>query len=240
MATEIQTFGVLNRILEKPKEEYDSSFLEIQAQHAVHNRVLTVALIAACTVIVAGAASVWRIANAIRAIEPTVIRIDPSGEPVVAPYASLAYKPRVNEMKYFLSHFVHDHYSMMRASIVDSFTREKYYLDSALSSQIDENQRRTKAISTFLTSAEDEVDIEVRQIVIDDLKTSPYKAVVEFDKVFRAPQDRVLLNSREKKRERFTATIHFRFMETVPTEMIQHNPLGFTVTEIHEDKAFIQ
>jgi type IV secretion system protein VirB5 len=54
------------------------------------------------------------------------------------------------------------------------------------------------------------VDVEVKNVVLDDLRQSPYSARIEFEKVFTNPLDHT-----EIKRERWTASVTYVFRESV-------------------------
>jgi type IV secretion system protein VirB5 len=70
-------------------------------------------------------------------------------------------------------------------------------------------------------------------VAIQDLRASPYKATVDFEKVFLTPQDHA-----ELRRERYTASFVFALQEHVSNTLIPYNPLGITITYFHEDQAF--
>ena len=70
-------------------------------------------------------------------------------------------------------------------------------------------------------------------MAIEDLRTAPYKAAVEFEKVFRTAND-----NREVKRERFVAHFVFTVMDKVPNNFVPVNPLGLVITYFREDQAF--
>src|ERR1700719_1581014 len=59
-------------------------------------------------------------------------------------------------------------------------------------------------IDGFLTGTADEAEIQVRNVTLDDLKAAPYKAVVEFDKVYTGYGNR-----QERSRETYVAQITF-------------------------------
>ena len=79
----------------------------------------------------------------------------------------------------------------------------------------------------------EEVEINVTRVAIQELRTTPYKATVDFEKVYLTPQDRV-----EVRRERFTASFVFVLQKHVSNALIPFNPLGITITYFHDDQAF--
>jgi type IV secretion system protein VirB5 len=54
------------------------------------------------------------------------------------------------------------------------------------------------------------IDVDVKEVVLDDLRQSPYSARIEFEKVFTNPSDHT-----ELKRERWTASVTYVFRENV-------------------------
>jgi type IV secretion system protein VirB5 len=77
------------------------------------------------------------------------------------------------------------------------------------------------------------VDIEIKAVVLGDTRQAPYRAHVEFEKVFRSQGDQ-----QEQCRERWTANVVYGFRDEVPNEMLLTNPLGLVISYVHEDQAF--
>jgi len=77
------------------------------------------------------------------------------------------------------------------------------------------------------------IDVEVRQVVLDDLRLSPYAARIEFVKVFTNSADHS-----ELKRERWTASVTYVFRENVKNNELAVNPLGLTIVRFRADQAF--
>jgi len=90
-----------------------------------------------------------------------------------------------------------------------------------------------QAIENFLKGSADEVDIHVKNVTLDDLTTSPYKASVEFEKIYSG-----LGNRLERARETYVAQITFVLRDQVPNTMVLVNPLGLTITYVRVDQAF--
>ena len=77
------------------------------------------------------------------------------------------------------------------------------------------------------------VDVEIKNVVLDDLRQSPYSARIEFEKVFTNPADHS-----EIKRERWTASVTYVFRENVKNNELAVNPLGLTIVRFRADQAF--
>jgi len=90
-----------------------------------------------------------------------------------------------------------------------------------------------RAIETFLAGAGEEIEVKVNNVSIEDLRSSPYRATVDFEKIYHSPAAH-----EEARREKYVANIVFVKKDRVPNEMIPVNPLGLTITYFREDQAF--
>jgi type IV secretory pathway component VirB8 len=96
-----------------------------------------------------------------------------------------------------------------------------------------EANKKTKAIETFLAAPAEEIDIQVKNVALEDLRKAPYKATVDFEKVYYATADHA-----EIRREKYVASFVFTVREHIPNSLIPVNPLGLTITYFREDQAF--
>lgn len=211
------------------KEQY----LELYGSTAVMNTYLKIALLCLCLTCVGLIFLNIKTYDAFHNLKPLVIRINDLGRAEAISYGSLEYHPQENEIKYFLVQFVQQYYGRMRATVRESYTRSLYYLDGRLASAIIEANKKTKAIETFLNAPSEEIDIEVKNVVIEDLRQPPYKATADFEKVYYASADHS-----EIRREKFVASFVFVIKDRVPNAIIPVNPLGLTITYFREDQAF--
>lgn len=208
-------------------------YLELYASHLVVNAHLRVAVLC-LSLISLGLAGLegwtyWLYHH----VQPLVIRIDQLGRAEAINYGSLNYQPQAAEIKYFLIEFVQQFYGRMRTTVRESYPKSLYFLDGRLAASIIDADKKNKAIETFLTSPREEIDIEVSSVAIEDLRQSPVKAAVEFEKVYYSPGDH-----RELRRERYTASFVFLIRQPVANALIPVNPLGLTITYFREDQAF--
>lgn len=165
--------------------------------------------------------------------KPLVIRINDVGRAEAVNYDSLEYQPRDAEIRYFLMDFVTKHYGRMRATVRESYARSLYFLDGRLADATMEANKKSKAIETFLAGQGEEIEINVRNVSIEDLRTSPFKATVDFEKIYYSSGSQL-----EAKREKYSAHFVFVVKERVPNSWIPINPLGLTITYFREDQAF--
>src|SRR3954447_4954271 len=166
-------------------------------------------------------------------VKPLIVRINDVGRAGVVQYNAMEYTPREAELKYFLAQFVHDFYSRNRATVRNDFSRSLYFLERQLAEAHMEKNRRTKEIENFLVSGGEEVEVTVRNIVIHDLRTAPYRATVDYEKVYYTASTHA-----ESRRERYVGSFVFTIRDIVPNNLIPVNPLGITINYFREDQAF--
>ena len=169
-----------------------------------------------------------------RNFKPLVIRIDDVGHAAAVSYDSLTYTPQAPELKYFLVQFVTMHYGRMRATVRQQYAQSLYFLDGRLADATMEANKKSGLIERFLTSGGEEIDIRVKNVTLEDLRQPPYRATVDFEKVYLAPATRA-----ELKREAFVAHLVFVLTRQVDNARIPINPLGLTITYFREDQAFV-
>jgi type IV secretion system protein VirB5 len=165
--------------------------------------------------------------------KPLVIRINDVGRAEAVTYDSLRYQPHDAEVRYFLIQFVTNHYSRMRATVRENFARSLYFLDGRLADATIEANKKSRAIETFLAGEGPQIDVVVDNVSIEDMRNPPYKATVDFERVYSNYGD-----GTDLKREKYTAHFVFVVKDRVPNSMIPVNPLGLTITYFREDQAF--
>jgi|SRR6185437_59963 len=172
--------------------------------------------------------------RALANVHPVFIRINDIGRAEAVDYNGLAYKPQEAENRYYLKQWAELYYSRNHYSIQKDFTNSLYFLSGDLQRAVMDEYHRDKLIENFVAdSTQPNVDIEVKNVTIEDLRQSPYKAQIEFVKIFTNPADHS-----EIKRERWTAHVVYSFREHVANEMLLVNPLGLTISYFREDQAF--
>ncbi len=207
-------------------------FVEIYGSTAVMNTYLKIALVLHTFVLIGLIGLNVRSQNQVRHFKPWVIRIDAVGRAQAVNYTDLEYEPREAEVRYFLTDFVARHYSRMRATLRDNYARSLYFLDGQLADALMDANKRSGALETFLAGTGEEIDVQVKNVVLEDLRKSPYRATVDFEKQFYGPGRTPL------RRERYVANVVFVFQDHVPNELVPVNPLGVTITYLREDQAF--
>jgi type IV secretory pathway TrbF-like protein len=164
---------------------------------------------------------------------PLVIRIDEVGRATAVNYATFTYTPHAPELKYFLIRFVTTHYSRMRATVRQQYAESLYFLDGRLADATIEANKKSGTIERFLTAGTEEIDVHVKNVTLEDLREPPYRATVDFDKIYFSPATRA-----EARRETYVAHFVFVMDDHVDNARIPINPLGLTITYFREDQAF--
>ncbi len=136
--------------------------------------------------------------------------------------------------KYYLSRWTELFFGRNRYTIQRDFTNALFFMNADVQRAVVEEYRKSKSIDAFIhDSTMAYVDIEVKNVILDDLRQSPYSARVEFVKVYTNPADHS-----EVKRERWTASVTYVFRDAVQNGEIQVNPLGLTIVSFRADQAF--
>ncbi len=200
----------------------------------VTNTYLKIALLALALVAAGLIYANVKTARMVQNFKPLVIRINDIGRAEAVKYDTLGYKPQDAEVKYFLSDFCRLYYGRNRYTIRDNFKRSLLFMEAQLANSVAEAYQKNHTVEGYLQdpSAPD-IDIEVGKVSIEDLRSAPYKATVDFYEIAYSPRDHV-----EIKRTLYTAHFVFLFRDSVPNELIQVNPLGLAVTYFREDQAF--
>lgn len=163
--------------------------------------------------------------------KPLVVRIDTVGRPETLT-AESSYQPTEREIRYFLTAFVQNHYSRRRATLRESYEHSLYFLEGRLAEALMDANRKSKELELFLSGTGDEIDIKVMNVAIEDLRIAPYKASVDFEKIYLAA------DHKEAKRERYSAHFEFIVKDRVPNRLVPINPLGMIITYYRQDQAF--
>src|SRR5579864_280830 len=218
-----------------PLEDARRQYVELFGSALVMNTYLKIALLAVSLVALGLVVLNVRTQAAAAHLKPLVIRIDDIGRAQALQYDTLTYQPQgqAPELKYFLTQFVTEHYARMRATVKERYTESLYFLDASLADATIAQNQRAQTIEGFLAGNADEIEIQVKNVTLDELKTPPYKAAVDFEQVYYSPGSR-----QERKRETYIAQITFVLRDQIPNAMVLVNPLGLTITYVRVDQAF--
>jgi type IV secretory pathway component VirB8 len=214
--------------------EAGQKYLEQYGDPIVTNTYLKLTIFILSAVCLAVLALFYRAQVTLNATKPLVIRINDVGRAEAVDYQNFAYRPQEAENRYFLSEWARAYYSRNHYTIQKDFTKALYFLNGDLQNAILERYKKDKVIESFLLDPSQlNADVEVKTVAIEDLRQPPYKARIEFYKIFTSPLDHT-----EQRRERWTANVVYIFRDQVANEMLPINPLGLTITYFREDQAF--
>jgi len=218
-----------------PIEDAKRQYVELFGSALVMNTYLKIALL--CVSLVAVGLLVLNVRNQAKYanVKPLVIRIDDVGRAQAVQYDTLTYRPQgqAPELRYFLTQFVTKHFARVRSTVREQYAESLFFLDAALVDATIAQDQRSQTIEGFLASTGDEVEIEVKNVTLENLDAPPYKAAVDFQKVYSG-----LGNHLERTRETYVAQITFVLLDQVPNNMVLVNPLGLTITYFRVDQAF--
>src|ERR1700674_2738107 len=205
-----------------PIEDAKRQYVELFGSALVMNTYLKIALLCVSLVALGLLLLNFHTQRQYANVKPLVIRIDDIGRAQAVQYDTLTYQPQgqAPELKYFLTQFVTKHFARMRATVKERYAESLYFLDAAIADATIAQNQRTQTLETFLSGASDEVEIHVKNVTLDELKSPPYKAAVDFDQVSYAFGSR-----QEKKRETFVAQLTFVLKDQIPNAMVLVNPL---------------
>jgi type IV secretion system protein VirB5 len=218
-----------------PIEDAKRQYVELFGSALVLNTYLKIALLCVSIIAVGLLVLNIRTVQKYEHLKPLVIRIDDVGRAQAVQYDDLTYKPQgqAPELKYFLTQFITKHFARIRSTLKQQYAESLFFLDAGLADATIAQHQRDHAIEDFLAGADDEIEIVVHNVTLDDLKTSPYKASVEFEQVSYGRGNR-----QERKRETFVAQLTFVIRDQIPNAMVIVNPLGLTITYFRVDQAF--
>jgi type IV secretory pathway TrbF-like protein len=209
-------------------------YLEQYGDPLVMNTYLKITIVVLAAVCLALAALVFRSQKALANMHPLIVRINDVGRAEAIDYRNFQYRPQEAENKYYLTRWAELYFSRNRFTIERDQTNSLYFLNGDVQRAVIDQERKDNIIPVYIKdSTLPYVDVEVNEVVLDDLRQSPYSARIEFEKVFTNPSDHT-----ELKRERWTASVTYVFRENVKNNELAVNPLGLTIVRFRADQAF--
>jgi type IV secretory pathway TrbF-like protein len=192
-------------------------YLEQYGDPLVMNTYLKITILVLGIVCVMLGVLTFKSQKALAGMKPLVIRINDVGHADAIDYRNYEYKPQEAENKYYLSRWATLYFQRNRYTIERDQTQALYFLNS------DVQQDSTLPY----------VDINIKSVILDDLRQSPYSARIEFEKVYTNANDHS-----EIKTERWTASVTYVFADHVENNALAFNPLGLTIVRYRADQAF--
>ena len=226
MSTDTKTNSAITRAAERYLEQYGDPL--------VMNTYLKVTVLVLAAVCFALAALVFKSQSALANMHPLIVRINDVGHAEAIDYRNFQYRPQEVENKYYLTRWAELYFSRNRFTIERDQTASLYFLNSDVQRAVIDQERKDNSIQNYVKdSLLPYVDVEVKNVILDDLRQSPYSARIEFEKLYSSPADHT-----ELKRERWTTTVTYVFRENVKNNELAVNPLGLTIVRFRADQAF--
>ena len=209
-------------------------YLEQYGEPLVMNTYLKVTILVLAVIALALAAMVFKSQKVLASMHPFIIRINDVGRAEAIDYRNFQYRPQEAENKYYLSRWAELYFSRNRFTIERDQTNALYFLNGDVQRAVIAQEQKDNIIQSYRNdSSLPFVDVEVKNVVLDDLRQSPYSARIEFEKVYTNPTDHS-----ELKRERWTASVTYVFRDNVQNNELAVNPLGLTIVRLRADQAF--
>ena len=209
-------------------------YLEQYGDPLVTNTYLKIAMLCLAGLCVMLGLLVFKSQKALASAKPFIIRISDVGHAEAIDYRNFDYRPQEAENKYYLTRWANLYFGRNRYTLERDQTQALYFLNSDVQRAVIEQEQKNNLITTYVKdSTLPYVDIEVKNVILDDLRQSPYSARIEFDKVFTNSGDQSVL-----KREKWTATVTYVFNPQVSNEKTTVDPLGLTIIRFRVDQAF--
>ena len=213
-----------------PRPDPGQEFAEIWAEavtSARHLRIFTLAFAGLTLVLLI---IIVRLVGA-PAPKPIVIRVDEVGRAQALAYEAVEAQadPLAPTTKFFLNQFLTDYYSRRTATAEEAWSRALRFLSVDLANAAFRAESEGVAqVAAGVTAEERQVQAVVLRI--HPQPEPPHAATADFDLV-------TLVRGAEQSRERWTASLQFTFLETVPTALLPVNPMGVLVTYLQADRA---
>lgn len=209
-------------------------YLEQYGDPLVMNTYLKITILVLAAISIALAAVVYHSQMALARVHPLIVRINEVGRAEAVDYRNFQYKPQEAENKYYLTRWAELYFSRNRFTIERDQTNALYFLNGDVQRAVIDQERKENVIANYAKdSSLPFVDVEVKNVILDDLRQSPYSARIEFEKIFANPADQSQL-----KREQWTASVTYVFRDQVKNNELAVNPLGLTIIRFRADQAF--
>jgi type IV secretory pathway TrbF-like protein len=226
MSTNAKPLPEITRAAERYLEQYGDPL--------VMNTYLKVTILVLAVVCTALAVLLFRGQMALVNVHPLIVRINDVGRAEAIDYRNFQYRPQEAENKYYLTRWAELYFSRNRFTIERDQTNSLYFLNGDVQRAVIDQERKDNIIANYAKdSSLPFIDMEVKNVILDDLRQSPYSARIEFEKIFTNPSDHT-----ELRREQWTASVTYVFRETVKNNELAVNPLGLTIVRFRADQAF--
>jgi type IV secretory pathway TrbF-like protein len=226
MATMTKPTPAITRAAERYLEQYGDPL--------VMNTYLKITILALAVVCLVLAGLIYRSQMALASVHPLIVRINDAGQAQAIDYRDFKYRPEEAENKYYLTRWAELYFSRDRFTIERDQANALYFLNGESQRAVIDQEQKNDVIANYTKdSSLPFVDVEVKNVILDNLQQSPYTARIEFEKVFTNPEDQSVI-----KREQWTASVTYVFRDKVKNKELTVNPLGLTIIRFRADQGF--
>ena len=132
-------------------------------------------MLALAVVCVALAGLLFRSQKALANLHPMIVRINDVGRAEAIDYRNFQYRPQEAENKYYLTRWAELYFSRNRFTIERDQSNSLYFLNDDVQRAVINLEQKDSVIQSYARdSTLPFVDVEVKNVVLDDLRQSPY------------------------------------------------------------------
>src|SRR6202789_2705219 len=158
-------------------------YLEQYGDPLVMNTYLKVTILVLASVCLSLAGLTFKSQAALANMHPMIVRINDVGHAEAIDYRNFQYRPQEAENKYYLTRWAELYFNRNRFTIERDQTASLYFLNSDVQRAVIDQERKDNIIPTYIKdSSLPYVDVEIKNVVLDALRRSPYSLTLEFDK----------------------------------------------------------
>ena len=220
------------RDLRPEPEAAKRRYLEQSGSLIVNNHVLRIALLASLFSNLALGVALYRLVSGAELAERFVVQIDEFGRTAALKFSDVEYRPRADEVRYFLANFARKHFARQRSSIAVDYPQSLHFLEEKLARAAMDEFRDQRTLENVVAGASQEIRIIVDNVIVQGLDAEPHEAFIDFQKVYLSSYGAA------DRREKYVAEVSFFFRKRVPNEMVPLNPLGLTIQSLSLHQAF--
>jgi type IV secretion system protein VirB5 len=216
------------------------------AAHYAERRMAKIAIGSLSAIVVALTGAL--VAVALRPEVTRYVRIDEMGRAQAIQYSDLRYIPSDGEVRTQITTWANYRYALDPSTITRDYARNFYFLSRPLASQLMAEDTESHLYSRVKSSQLEPNDVNVRDVTLQSKSAETIgnvtavrgTALMTFDKVYSAR------TSHEPRTEHWIASLTYYMNPAQVNEQSKTNPqygiinpLGLTITEIHENRVSV-
>lgn len=170
------------------------------------------------------------------------VRISDIGQATAIRYSDMDYTPQVGEARYFAEQWALYRYQRLRATIGRNFPLNYLFMQRKLATEQQNADEQQNVVAAVLATRAPENDIEYRSTDIERFAKQTIGGKVYATGQLTLHLVSVYPNSSEHPRVPMNVSVSFIFnpAQVGSSEYQRVNPLGFTITEFHENLPYAQ